>query len=186
MEETMRPLIAVAGLILIGPGCVQAPLPPPEPVISQVRERVAADDPTCRDYTAQATVDGRQQEIVGRACQQSDGSWRIAEGPPGQPTQYQTIYGPPLSYAYGSSYPYPYYPYYDSRLWGPPIGLSFGSSFVFVDRFHHFHHFRHEFAHDGFRQHGFGHFGFGHGGFGHGGFGHGGFGRGGMGGMHHG
>jgi hypothetical protein len=103
----MRPLIAVAGLILIGPGCVQAPLPPPEPVISQVRERVAADDPTCRDYTAQATVDGRQQEIVGRACQQSDGSWRIAEGPPGQPTQYQTIYGPPLSYAYGSSYPYP-------------------------------------------------------------------------------
>jgi surface antigen len=179
MEETMRSLIAIAGLILTGPGCVQAPLPSPEPVISQVTERVAADDPSCREYTAQATIDGRQQEIVGRACQQSDGSWRIAEGPPGQPSQFQTVYGPPLSYAYGFSSPY--YPYYDSWLWGPPIGLSFGSSFVFVDRFRHFHRFRHGFAHDGFR-----HFGFAHDGFGHDGFGHDGFGHGGMGGMHHG
>lgn len=177
----MRALIAVTGLILVGPGCVQAPLTPPEPVISQVSERVAADDPTCREYTARATVDGRPQEIVGRACQRSDGSWRIAEGPPGQPTQFQTVYGPPLSYAYGSSFPYyPYYPYYDPWSWGPPIGLSFGSSFVFVDRFHHFHHFRHEFAHDGFRHDGFRHDGFGHFGFGHGGFGRG------MGGMRHG
>jgi len=183
----MRQLIPLAGVVLACSGCVQAPLRPAEPVISQVTERVAADDPNCQEYTAQATVDGQQQEIVGRACRQADGSWRIAEGPPGEPTQFQTVYGPPLSYTYGSIYPY--YPYYDPWFWGPPIGLSFGGSFVFVDRFHHFHRFHREFAHDGFGHFGFRHDRFEHDGF-HDGFEHDGFGHGfggrGMGGMHHG
>lgn len=167
----MRFQVAVAGSTVLFAGCVEAPPPPAEPMFSQVIEQVAADNPACREYTAQATVNGRPQQIVGRACQQSDGTWRIAEGPPGQPTQFQTVYGPGVPYAYG----YPsYFPYYDPWFLGPPIGLSFGGGFVFVDRFHHFHHFHH-----------FGH-GFAHGGFGHDGFGHHGFGHGGMGGMHHG
>jgi hypothetical protein len=161
----MRVLIHTFGLILLCSGCVQAPPPPAEATISQVTERVAADDPTCRDYSAQAIVDGRQQQIVGRACQQSDGSWRVAEGPPNAPTQFQTVYWA-QPYTHGM-----YYPYYDPWFLGPPIGLSLGGSFVFVDRFHRFHRFHHQFARDGFR---------------HDGFMHGGFGRGGMGGMHHG
>ncbi|MBN9563784.1 MAG: hypothetical protein J0H14_24130 [Alphaproteobacteria bacterium] len=161
----MRILVAVLSSTLVCAGCVQAPPPSAQAVISQATERVAADDPACREYTAQATVDGRPQQLVGRACQQSDGSWRIAEGPPDQPMQFQTVYAP-VSYPYG--YPL-YYPYYDPWFLGPPIGLSFGGGFVFVDRshhFHHFHHFGHSFANDGFRHDGFRHSGFGNGGFG--------------------
>ncbi len=32
----------------------------------------------CRDYTAKAKIGGRNQRIHGTACQQPDGSWRIA------------------------------------------------------------------------------------------------------------
>lgn len=32
----------------------------------------------CRDYTAKAKIDGRNQRIHGTACQQPDGSWQVA------------------------------------------------------------------------------------------------------------
>lgn len=31
----------------------------------------------CREFTVQALVDGRQDEVVGTACRQIDGSWRM-------------------------------------------------------------------------------------------------------------
>ncbi|MCW3477844.1 flagellar basal body L-ring protein FlgH [Limobrevibacterium gyesilva] len=140
----MRRFVLAAGLALICAGCVA---PPPEPLISQATITTPPDNPACRDYTLQAIVHGEPQTIVGHACQQPDGTWRIVEAPQGQPAQSMMIYAPP---------PYAYYPYYDPWLWEPPIGLSVGA-FVFVDRHHHFHDFRRFHERHGFASSGFHH-----------------------------
>jgi hypothetical protein len=173
-------------LVLVLVGCVgcaapYAPNPvvaqglpnPGEPVLSQVTATPVAGNPDCHNYTALATIDGKQEKIVGKACRQSDGSWAIAEGPPTNPSQYTTVYWPPTD---------SYYADYEPWLWDAPIGISIGAPFFFdVHRhFHPFFHARHfgEFRHAGhfgeFRH--AGHFGgFRHagrsGGF-HGGFSH--------------
>ena len=76
----MRPIILAISLVLPYVGCVAAP--PPEPVISEVTTKASPDNPACHGYTAQAVIDGKLQPIVGRACQQPDGTWIIVEGPP--------------------------------------------------------------------------------------------------------
>jgi surface antigen len=38
----------------------------------------SADGGYCRDYQATAAINGRQQQIYGKACRNSDGSWRLA------------------------------------------------------------------------------------------------------------
>jgi hypothetical protein len=127
----MRDYLLAAAGVLACTACAAAP--PPEPVISQVTVKAGADNPDCRDYKVTATLDGAEQQIVGRACRQQDGSWKITEGPPAQLPPYTAVYEPA---------PYGLYPGYDPWFWGPPIGLSVGA-FVFVDRDHHIHHFRH-------------------------------------------
>ena len=138
----MRQFAPVVGFLLACSGCVVAPQP--QPIFSAITSDVSPDDPNCRDYRALATVDGQPQEIVGRACQQSDGSWRVVEGPTSAPPQMMAIYAPP---------PYAYDPW----LWDFPIGFSLGTSVVFVDRQHHIHHVqttnglrRYHFANGGF------------------------------------
>jgi surface antigen len=37
----------------------------------------AANGTTCREYTANAAIDGRWQQVRGTACMQPDGSWRM-------------------------------------------------------------------------------------------------------------
>jgi hypothetical protein len=98
----VRPITPAISLALACVGCVAAP--PPEPVTSEVTTKASPDNPACHRYTAQAVIDGKLQPIVGRACQQPDGTWTIVEGPPGKPNQYTTVYVPP---------PYAYYPYVD-------------------------------------------------------------------------
>ena len=132
----MRGIILVASLSLACGGC--AAEPPPPPIISQVMPTASPDNQACHNYTAQAVIDGLLQPIVGRACQQPDGTWTIVEGPPSNPGQFTTVYAPP---------PYPYYDYADAWLWSAPIGLSVGA-LVFVDRHHHFHD-GHQFVHNG-------------------------------------
>jgi hypothetical protein len=157
----MRLLALLAGLALVGSGCVA--VPPPVPVVTQATMAVSPGNPACRDYTAQAVIDGSTQTLIGHACQQADGSWRVIEGTPEQPQQFVAVY--PAAF-------YPVYPY-DPWFWGPPIGLSVGA-FVFVDRGHHFHdfgRFHHRFALGGFHHDGFHHDGSAHGGFLHGGWG---------------
>jgi surface antigen len=136
MESPVRPITPAISLALACVGCVAAP--PPEPVTSEVTTKASPDNPACHRYTAQAVIDGKLQPIVGRACQQPDGTWTIVEGPPGKPNQYTTVYVPP---------PYAYYAYVDPWLWTAPIGLSVGA-FIFVDRDHHVHD-GHRFAHFG-------------------------------------
>ena len=101
--------------------------------MSQVTATPVGGNPDCHDYMVVATIDGKQQQITGAACRQPDGSWRIAEGPPDNPTQYTTVYWPPAS---------PYYAYSEPWLWSAPIGISIGFPF-FVDLHHHLHHFVH-------------------------------------------
>jgi hypothetical protein len=131
----MRRIILVAGIAL---GCAGCALPQPvQPEISQVTTSVAPDDPNCIVYSAQA-VGQTERTILGRACRQADGSWKLTEGLQGQPAQTLVYWPPPDAYA----------GLYDPWLWGPPIGFSIGAA-VFVDRDHHLHHFRNfaEFAH---------------------------------------
>lgn len=137
----MRRLIfAATALALSCSGCVEPP--PPPVVIAPVSAKVAADDPNCREYTAVATIAGEQQQIVGRACRQADGSWKIVEGTPEQPGQVILVYPPPSpDYAYPPSYPW---------FWGPPFAV--GASFVFFTG-----HGRHFAGHHHFRGHGHGH-----------------------------
>lgn len=73
-------LIPAVALIALCAGCAQPPPPPPPAMISQLIASVPADNPNCREYTAPATVDGQPQQLVGRACRQADGSWRMEEG----------------------------------------------------------------------------------------------------------
>jgi len=121
----MRQFVPVVSYILVCSGCVAAP--EPQAMVTSVTSEIASDDPNCRDYRAQAAGDGQPQEVVGRACRQPDGTWRVSEGPPSAPPQMIAIYVPP---------PYAYDPW----LWEFPIGFSLGTGVVFVDRQHHLHH----------------------------------------------
>jgi len=42
--------------------------------VTPTRTFQTADGP-CREYTSQAVVDGRNEEVVSTACRQADGSW---------------------------------------------------------------------------------------------------------------
>lgn len=35
------------------------------------------DDGPCREYTMEATIGGKKEEVYGTACRQADGSWKI-------------------------------------------------------------------------------------------------------------
>lgn len=145
-------LVAATALALASSGCVESP--PPPVVITPLSDTVAADDPNCREYTAIATIEGEQQQIVGRACRQPDGSWRIVEGTPEQPGQVILVYPPPSP---DYVYPYPSYPWF----WGPPF--AFGASFAFFSGHGH-HHGGHHRGRDHDHDHGHGHGGGSHGG----------------------
>ncbi|WP_322068454.1 hypothetical protein [Paraburkholderia bannensis] len=156
MSKFLRatPLIITAGLALSVPAYAYD-------------EGTSQDSGTCRAVIESAEIDGVMQEIAGRACLQSDGTWQIVRDVDGT-----TLWYPVASYPYT---------YVDPWWWDPPIFLGVGISFVFVDRLHHFHHFDH-FAHFSHFSHigneriggrmpsrGFHHSAFEHGGFDHGG-----------------
>ncbi|WP_322052751.1 hypothetical protein [Paraburkholderia bannensis] len=121
MSKVLRatPLIITAGLALSAPAYAYD-------------EGVSQDSGTCRAVIESAEIDGAMQEIAGRACLQSDGTWQIVRDADGT-----TLWYPVASYPYT---------YVDPWWWDPPIFLGVGINFVFVDRLHHFHHFDH-FAH---------------------------------------
>jgi hypothetical protein len=75
----MRYLLPAAALASVCAGCVQPPPPPPPPdMVSELAASLAAANPNCREYTATGIVNGQQQPVVGRACRQTDGTWRLA------------------------------------------------------------------------------------------------------------
>ncbi|RKE39975.1 hypothetical protein B0G76_6433 [Paraburkholderia sp. BL23I1N1] len=88
---------------------------------------LSADSANCRAAVGQAEIDGTMQQIVGRACLDSDGTWQIVQSADGSALWYPV-----------TAYPYP-----DPWWWGPPIFIGAGVSLIFVDHFHHFHHFDH-------------------------------------------
>ncbi len=105
-----------------------------------------------------ATINGQPEPLIGRACRQPDGSWRISEDVLGRASPTEVAYLPA---------PYAYPVQDDALLWAFPIGFSIGIPF-FVDVHHRLHGFPafHHFARDGGFAHG-GHFGGFRGGFGH-------------------
>jgi len=112
------------------------------PVLAQPYDELPVPDNSanCRAVAGQAEIDGTMQQIVGRACLQSDGTWQFVQNPDGSELWYPV-----------AAYPYP-----DPWWWGPPLFIGAGVNLIFVDRFHHFHHFHHF---DHFHQFDHGHFG---------------------------
>ena len=147
----MRVLFSSTALALICSSCVMAPPPVAVAPVTGFQTTVSATDPNCHDYTGQGMIDGKPQQLVGHACKQPDGSWKVAEGTADQPAQFVAVYPAPI-YADGYYYPgyYPGYFYGDPWIWDASFG--FGTSFVFFD-----HHFHHRDGHGGFHGSGFHH-----------------------------
>jgi hypothetical protein len=93
----------------------------------------------CREYSVPIVVGGKQEMAYGRACQQADGTWRIAEGPTGPDGSSvpPSLAQPTIIYP---AYPYYYYDPWGPPWWGPPFG--FVGAFAF-DHHHHHHHHHH-------------------------------------------
>ena len=130
--------------MLVVAGCV-APVPPSAPDTSLVPTPITPW--RCRDFTAPVTVEGQQQQAVGRTCQQPDGSWQVTMNTPGLPQQVYTL--PPEAI---NAYPYPE-PVYGWNPWfyGP---LFVGSSVFLTNGVRHHHHFHHNGPHKGTAHHG--------------------------------
>jgi hypothetical protein len=133
-------LLAASAVLGCQTAGAQAP-PSNLPAISGPTAATPDAGGNCKDYSATATIDGEQHSISGRACKQADGTWRIAEGPPGS-AQPQIAYWQPDGPGYIDDDPW---------LWGWPIGFSIGVPF-FIDVHHgirpfaqhgHFGHFVH-------------------------------------------
>ena len=123
-QETMMRQLLWLGIVLAAMGFAA-------PALAQTYDDAVGADvdsgTSCRAVAGQAEIDGSMQQVVGRACLQSDGTWQIVESPDGSMLVY----------------PVAYYPYPDPWYWGPPLFIGAGASFVFVDRFHHHFHFDH-------------------------------------------
>jgi hypothetical protein len=76
----MRYLLPAIALASLCAGCVQPPPPAPPPeMVSELAASVPGGaNPNCREYQATGTVNGQQQPVIGRACRQPDGTWRLA------------------------------------------------------------------------------------------------------------
>jgi hypothetical protein len=112
--------------------CSQAPEPPPVLASTLSSSATGSVDPVvetqnCREFTAPIRVGNVEQQGFGRACQQPDGTWRIAApvvdaqaSVPQHTTTYTTSYHPYPSYGY----PYYGYPHYQPSF---GFGLGFAS-----------------------------------------------------------
>ena len=96
-----------------------AAIGPSPAAVEVISQRVTPEDAACRAYYAHVQMDGRMRDITGRACRQSDGSWKVAEGPPENPAQVQTVYTPDAHAVFST--------------WSnnPPIGISLGRPVMF-------------------------------------------------------
>lgn len=56
---------------------VPAPTPVPAPPAATTNSVPTASQANCREYESTTTIDGRPQKIIGTACLQPDGTWRI-------------------------------------------------------------------------------------------------------------
>ncbi len=45
--------------------------------ITPVRDGYAQNGAYCREFQQTATINGQQQQVYGKACQQPDGSWKV-------------------------------------------------------------------------------------------------------------
>ena len=97
-----------AGIGIVCLGCSAA-------VFAQTYDDLADDTANCRAVVARANIDGTDQQIVGRACLQDDGTWQFVQSPDGSVLWYPAVD----------------YPYADLGYWGPPLfigaGVGFGS-----------------------------------------------------------
>ena len=94
----------------------------------------AAPQEMCREYTSKGIIDGKPEEMVGTACQQADGRWKLVDGEATPPESGQLTPPPPTvvyphvyPYPYPYLYPYPYYYYPYPTFFGSTVGIAFSS-----------------------------------------------------------
>jgi hypothetical protein len=90
----------------------------------------AAPQEMCREYTSKGIIDGKPEEMVGTACQQADGRWKLVDGEATPPPEAGQLVPPPPTVVYPHVYPYPYpYPYYYPypSFFGSTVGIAFSS-----------------------------------------------------------
>ena len=112
----MKRLLLFASALLLA-ACSQVDEPPPvlaSTLSSSATASVApvAETQNCREFTAPIRVGNVEREGHGRACQQPDGTWRIAApatDAPQHTTTYTTSYYPSPHYGYPYYYGYPHY-----------------------------------------------------------------------------
>jgi hypothetical protein len=153
----MRPiLLSLAGLAAVTATACTTVVPPAPQVVTAAPVSAKPSE-YCREYTSNATVDGRPQETVGTACLGPDGTWRIVDaenapenapssGSPSPETTVvpQTYVAAPVAYpAYPYPYPYPAYAYYPPPYYpypyyyGPAVGIGLGFRFGGGGGHHH-------------------------------------------------
>ena len=126
------PHLSLVALALVSASCTEVVAPPPQQQASALASPASGQE-YCREYTSQAVIDGKPQDMVGTACQQPDGRWKLVDGTAPAPDGQQA--SPPPAVAYPYPYPYPYYYYYPyPTYFGPSVGIFFHG------RFHHHHH----------------------------------------------
>jgi hypothetical protein len=137
----MRPRFT--GLLLLLASCAAEPLPPAVSTLeSTPLSTVSAVPPVegnCREYTVPVTVGGKEELAYGKACQQPDGTWQIAQAPTraeGAPNVLQ----PTIIYP---AYPSYYDPWWGPPWWGPPFGFAGFFGFGFGSHHHHHRHHHH-------------------------------------------
>ena len=130
----MKPLLPVLASAFLLFACAQVPEPPPVFASTLSASATGSVDPVvetqnCREFGAPIRVGNVEQQGYGRACQQPDGTWRIAapaaDAQPSNPqhtTTYTTSYYPYPSYGY----PHYGYPYYGYPHFQPSFGFGLG------------------------------------------------------------
>jgi hypothetical protein len=122
--------LSLVALGLCSASCTTVVAPPPQQ--ASIAASPASGQEFCREYTSKAVIDGTPQDMVGLACQQPDGRWKLVDGTAPPPDGPQA--SPPPTVVY--PYPYPYYYYYPyPTYFGPSFGIFFGGRFG-----HHHHH----------------------------------------------
>lgn len=73
-------LTAIAGLALLSgctiyePGAIVYGAP-----VAPAPQMTAPAGQNCREFRGSATIEGKQQQVTGVACQQPDGTWRSVQ-----------------------------------------------------------------------------------------------------------
>ena len=105
---------------ILGLACAGCAIGPAPAEVEVYFMQVAPDDPACRVYRANVKDGNDAFRIDGRACRQTDGSWKASEGRLGGPRAAFAFKAPPGAWL-------------ETWAIGPPVGISLGRPVIMVN-----------------------------------------------------